>query len=181
VLGRLVWLALLVCPLAQAGGQPLSVLSFNIWGGGLNQGESIAATVAAIRAADADLVGLQEVRAESDPCTGEHCPATGEAVSVALARELGYHHYEQRKANDALWANAILSRYPILGASEHDLGVQVEVAGRKGVTPDAARTLVRTNNTVIGAIALHRGDADALICGLEGRFHTRLRYLVKYT
>jgi len=133
VLGRLVWLVLLVCPLAQADGQPLSVLSFNIWGGGLNQGESIAATAAAIRAADADLVGLQEVRAESDPCTGEHCPATGEAVSVALARELGYHHYEQRKANDALWANAILSRYPILGASEHDLGVQVDVGGRRVV------------------------------------------------
>ena len=53
----------------------------------------------------------------------------------------------------------------------------IDVAGRKGVTPDAARTLVRTNNTVIGAIALHRGDADALICGLEGRFHTRLRYI----
>ena len=126
-------LALLVCPLAQADGQPLSVLSFNIWGGGLNQGESITATVAAIRATDADLVGLQEVRAESDPCKGEHCPATGEAVSVALARELGYHHYQQRNANDALWANAILSRYPILSASEHDLGVQVDVAGRKVV------------------------------------------------
>ena len=133
MLRRLAWLALLACPLAQSGGQSLSVLSFNIWGGGLNQGESIAATAAAIRAADADLVGLQEVRAESDPCTGEHCPATGEAVSMALARELGYHHYEQRKANDALWANAILSRYPILGASEHDLGVQVDVAGRKVV------------------------------------------------
>jgi malate dehydrogenase (oxaloacetate-decarboxylating)(NADP+) len=53
----------------------------------------------------------------------------------------------------------------------------IDVAGRKGITPDAARTLVRTNNTVIGAIALHRGDADALICGLEGRFHTRLRFI----
>ena len=53
----------------------------------------------------------------------------------------------------------------------------IDVAGRKGITPDAARTLVRTNNTVIGSIALHRGDADALICGLEGRFHTRLRFI----
>jgi len=53
----------------------------------------------------------------------------------------------------------------------------IDAAGRKGVTPDAARTLVRTNNTVIGAVALRRGDADALICGLEGRFHTRLRFI----
>jgi malate dehydrogenase (oxaloacetate-decarboxylating)(NADP+) len=36
---------------------------------------------------------------------------------------------------------------------------------------------VRTNNTVIGAIAVRRGEADALICGLEGRFETRLRVI----
>jgi len=53
----------------------------------------------------------------------------------------------------------------------------LEVAGRKGVTPDAARTLVRTNTTVIGALALHRGEADALICGLEGRFEQRLKHI----
>ena len=53
----------------------------------------------------------------------------------------------------------------------------LEAAGRRGITPDAARTLVRTNNTVIGAIAVRRGEADALICGLEGRFETRLRVI----
>ena len=53
----------------------------------------------------------------------------------------------------------------------------VEVAGRKGITPDAAKTLVRTNTTVIGALAVARGDADALICGLEGRFQSRLQHI----
>jgi malate dehydrogenase (oxaloacetate-decarboxylating)(NADP+) len=53
----------------------------------------------------------------------------------------------------------------------------VEVAGRRGITPDAARTLVRTNSTVIGALAVRRGDADALICGLEGRFNSRLKHI----
>ncbi len=53
----------------------------------------------------------------------------------------------------------------------------LKVAGRKGVTPDAARTMARTNTTVIGALALHRGEADALICGLEGRFASRLRHI----
>ncbi|MFP5407471.1 MAG: phosphate acyltransferase, partial [Gammaproteobacteria bacterium] len=38
----------------------------------------------------------------------------------------------------------------------------LEVAGRRGITPDLARTLVRTNNTVIGALAVRRGEADAL-------------------
>ena len=42
--------------------------------------------------------------------------------------------------------------------------------GRSGVTPDAARTVVRTNTTVIGALAVKLGDADALICGLQGGF-----------
>ncbi len=31
--------------------------------------------------------------------------------------------------------------------------------------------------TVIGALALHRGEADALICGLEGRFASRLKHI----
>ena len=53
----------------------------------------------------------------------------------------------------------------------------VEVAGRRGVTPDAARTLVRTNATVIAALAVQRGEADAMICGLEGRFMSHLRHI----
>ena len=50
-------------------------------------------------------------------------------------------------------------------------------AGRRGITPDLARTLARTNTTVIGALAVRRGDADALICGLEGRFRNRLDHI----
>ncbi len=45
---------------------------------------------------------------------------------------------------------------------------------RKGVTPDTARTLVRTNSTVIAAVAVERGDADAMLCGLDGRFNRHL-------
>ncbi len=51
----------------------------------------------------------------------------------------------------------------------------LECVGRKGVTPEGARTMVRTNTTVIGALAVRRGEADALICGLEGRFSKHLR------
>jgi malate dehydrogenase (oxaloacetate-decarboxylating)(NADP+) len=53
----------------------------------------------------------------------------------------------------------------------------LKVAGRKGVTPDVARTVVRTSPSVIGALALHRGEVDALICGLEGRFTSRLDHI----
>jgi malate dehydrogenase (oxaloacetate-decarboxylating)(NADP+) len=53
----------------------------------------------------------------------------------------------------------------------------IEAAGRHGVTPDVARTAVRTNNTVIAALAVHRGEADALICGVEGRYMSHLRHV----
>ena len=53
----------------------------------------------------------------------------------------------------------------------------MEAAGRAGITPDAARTLVRTDNTVIAAIALRRGEADAMLCGVEGRFQSHLRHV----
>ena len=49
------------------------------------------------------------------------------------------------------------------------------VAGRRGITPDAARTLLRTNATVIAALMVARGEADAMICGVEGRFLSHLR------
>jgi len=48
---------------------------------------------------------------------------------------------------------------------------------RKGVSPDRARTVVRTNATVIAALAVHLGDADAMICGLEGRYSRHLDHV----
>ena len=49
------------------------------------------------------------------------------------------------------------------------------LVGRDGVTPDTARQVVRTNTTVIGALAVKRGEADALICGLQGRYIKHVR------
>jgi malate dehydrogenase (oxaloacetate-decarboxylating)(NADP+) len=52
-----------------------------------------------------------------------------------------------------------------------------KLAERQGVTPDEARTRVRTNTTVIAALAVMRGDADAMICGTEGRFDRHLTHI----
>ena len=51
------------------------------------------------------------------------------------------------------------------------------LAQRSGVSPDEARTRVRTNATVIAALAVMRGDADAMICGTEGRYDRHLQHL----
>jgi malate dehydrogenase (oxaloacetate-decarboxylating)(NADP+) len=53
----------------------------------------------------------------------------------------------------------------------------LQTADRRGMTPDVARVLVRTNPTVIAALAVRRGEADAMLCGLEGRFASKLRYI----
>jgi len=57
------------------------------------------------------------------------------------------------------------------------VNAMIDAAGRKGVTPDAARTLVRTNATVIAALALKQGLADAMICGVEGRYMGHLTHI----
>jgi malate dehydrogenase (oxaloacetate-decarboxylating)(NADP+) len=55
------------------------------------------------------------------------------------------------------------------------VGTYFAKVGRKGITPDAAKTIVRSNATVIGAVAVERGEADVLICGLEGGFIRHLK------
>ncbi|WP_412058569.1 NADP-dependent malic enzyme [Bartonella sp. DGB2] len=47
--------------------------------------------------------------------------------------------------------------------------------GRRGITPDVAKTVVRTSTTAIAALAVMREEADAMICGLGGRFARNLQ------
>ncbi len=48
---------------------------------------------------------------------------------------------------------------------------------RRGVTPAAAKNLVRSRPTLIAALMVERGEVDAMICGLVGRYHKKLGYL----
>jgi malate dehydrogenase (oxaloacetate-decarboxylating)(NADP+) len=54
-----------------------------------------------------------------------------------------------------------------------------EITQRRGVTPDSAKAIVRTRNTVIAAIMVHRGEADAMICGVVGRYNKKLTYVTE--
>ena len=53
-----------------------------------------------------------------------------------------------------------------------------EIMERRGITPAMARTAVRTNTTIIGALMVHKGDADAVICGTEGHFKKHMTDVV---
>ncbi|MFO7805350.1 MAG: NADP-dependent malic enzyme [Paracoccaceae bacterium] len=52
-----------------------------------------------------------------------------------------------------------------------------EVMGRKGVTPDLAKAIMRTNTTAIAAVMVHRGEADSMICGTFGQYLWHLKYI----
>jgi malate dehydrogenase (oxaloacetate-decarboxylating)(NADP+) len=53
------------------------------------------------------------------------------------------------------------------------------IMSRNGTSMNEARTLVRTNTTVIAALMLKRKEADAMICGATGRYTEHLPHLFK--
>ncbi len=63
------------------------------------------------------------------------------------------------------------SRYNLYWKTYH------EVMQRKGISPEVAKTVIRTNNTAIASIAVRLGDADAMICGVNGRYYKHLNQI----
>jgi malate dehydrogenase (oxaloacetate-decarboxylating)(NADP+) len=49
---------------------------------------------------------------------------------------------------------------------------------RKGVNPANAKAIVRSRATLIAAIMVERGEADAMICGIVGRYHSKLKHVL---
>ncbi|TNF60914.1 MAG: NADP-dependent malic enzyme [Rhodobacteraceae bacterium] len=56
-------------------------------------------------------------------------------------------------------------------------GTYHSIMARRGVTPDLARAIMRTNTTAIGAVMVYREEADSLICGTFGQFLWHLNYV----
>jgi len=52
-----------------------------------------------------------------------------------------------------------------------------QVMGRHGVSPEAAKAAVRRSTTTIAALMVKLGDADAMLCGLHGRFDVHLDHV----
>ena len=53
----------------------------------------------------------------------------------------------------------------------------LSIMQRRGVTPELARRIMRTNTTAIAAVMVHRGEADSLICGTFGQYRWHLNYI----
>jgi malate dehydrogenase (oxaloacetate-decarboxylating)(NADP+) len=58
-------------------------------------------------------------------------------------------------------------------------GTYHSVMQRRGVTPDLARAIMRTNTTAIGAVMVYRDEADSLICGTFGQYLWHLNYITQ--
>ena len=62
-------------------------------------------------------------------------------------------------------------RYREYWTEYHRLGA------RRGVTPEIAKLDMRRQPTLIGAMLLHMGEADAMVCGILGDYHRHLRFI----
>jgi malate dehydrogenase (oxaloacetate-decarboxylating)(NADP+) len=52
-----------------------------------------------------------------------------------------------------------------------------QLSERKGVTPEYARVEMRRHTTLIGAMLMYKGEADAMLCGTFGMHAEHLRYI----
>jgi malate dehydrogenase (oxaloacetate-decarboxylating)(NADP+) len=52
-----------------------------------------------------------------------------------------------------------------------------QLTERKGVTPDSARLEMRRTQTLIGAMLVYKGEADAMLCGTSGAHATHLHFI----
>ncbi|MGI9524639.1 MAG: NADP-dependent malic enzyme [Hyphomicrobiaceae bacterium] len=82
-------------------------------------------------------------------------------LGLKIREKLDYDVFDQRDD----------TRLPLLFEEYHRL---VE---RRGVSPSHARRVLNAGSTVIAGLLLRRGDADAMICGAVGRYHTQLRHV----
>ena len=53
----------------------------------------------------------------------------------------------------------------------------LRLAERKGVTPEIAKLDMRRRRTLFGAMLMHTGAADVMLCGLLGRYLGHLRFI----
>jgi malate dehydrogenase (oxaloacetate-decarboxylating)(NADP+) len=51
------------------------------------------------------------------------------------------------------------------------------LAARRGVSQEYAKIEMRRRHTLIGAMAIHRGDADGMLCGTYGTHDLHLQYI----
>lgn len=124
---------------AHAETTKLTLLQFNILNAGGNEA-GFKQTIKIMKESKADIIALSEVRLDNPD---EKNPGpTGPSITPKLAKAMGYYYYDQSNFYDAdkkrtgdhpaIWANAILSKYPIEKGTPLGLGAEINLNnGRK--------------------------------------------------
>ncbi|WP_428305152.1 endonuclease/exonuclease/phosphatase family protein [Lacipirellula sp.] len=107
--------AVLLVAAHVAHAESVRVMSFNIWVGGESGGQPTEQTVAVIKAARADVVGLQESHGR------EHDGVRRDAAAL-LAKQLGWNYFDQGDDD-----TGVISRYKIVGSTPKKWGVEFEL------------------------------------------------------
>lgn len=97
----------LLSPVSADEPVTLRIMSFNLWVGGVQAGQALSQSADVMKLAD--VIDVQETQHESVD------------NSVAMARELGWHHFAQEGKK------AVISRHPITGHTPDKSGVFIEV------------------------------------------------------
>ena len=108
-------------PSASAEPETLRVMTFNLWIGGEAGKQPLEQTAQVIRAAKADLVGLQETDGHAAP------EGTRPDRARELAKLLGWNCFLQGGGT------AVVTRYEIVGNTPAKWGVQIELPSRRKV------------------------------------------------
>lgn len=95
-------------------------MTFNIWVGGESGKQPLSQTAEVIRAARADIVGLQETH-------GSARDGRRNDAGVELAKQLGWHYYNQGGSP------GVLSRFPIVTNTPGKHGVAIRLPGDRDV------------------------------------------------
>lgn len=99
--------------------ETIRVMSFNIWVGGEAGKQPLSQTAQVIKAAGADIVGLQESR-------GEERNGKRPDNAKVVADQLGWNHFSQGEGS-----TTIITRYKIVGHTPKKWGAKIELpAGR---------------------------------------------------
>lgn len=121
-------------------------------------------------------------------------------VAFAEGEELRVLHAVQTIVDDKLAKPILIGRERIILARIKKAGLRIEagkdfelvniesdpryddywynyykLCARKGVTPAVAKAHMRTRESLIVAMMVHMGDADAMICGTIGRYRKHLK------
>ncbi len=126
-------------------------------------------------------------------------PAAHKRVAYAEGEDERVLHAAQVVVDDKLARPILIGRPAVIEQRIHKAGLRIRLGvdvdnvnpeedarfrqywetyhrlmARNGVSVEAAKATVRRSNTVIAALMMHLGDADAMLCGTVGRYHAHL-------